>query len=116
MSGWERQATATAVTTAPDAERVITFRRRLDGLVYLFSPTKPSNARPCWRRTDLALELRWTTARGWVVADQAGTVLSRPWDLEPGDQGPFPPIGVWVSRKGDKAYVYDLAYQIRSEP
>jgi len=104
------------MTTTPDVECSIVFRRGLDGLVYLFAPTEPSNGRPRWRRTDLELYLQWTDPRGWVVADPTGTVLSRPWDIEPDDQGPLPPQGVWVSRKGDKAYVYDLAYRSASAP
>jgi len=104
------------MTTAHHADCIIAFRRGLDGLVYLFAPTEASQGRPRWRRTDLELYLQWTAPRGWVVADLAGTVLSRPWDVEPRDQGPLPPQGVWVSRKGDKAYVYDLAYRSAPEP
>ncbi|MEM8801694.1 MAG: hypothetical protein AAGF55_04090 [Pseudomonadota bacterium] len=37
-------------------------------------------------------------------------VFGRPWNLPPKDQGRAPPEGVWVSRKGAKAYVYDLVY------
>lgn len=37
-------------------------------------------------------------------------IYGRPWDVLPVDQGDVPPEGVWVSRKGAKAYVYDLVY------
>ncbi|CAN5252840.1 hypothetical protein BH10PSE4_BH10PSE4_03100 [soil metagenome] len=103
------------MTTDPAPDLPIAFRRSLDGLVYRFAPADTSHDRPRWRRTDLDLDLHWVGSHGWVVTDPAGTVLSRPWDVEPCDQGPLPPQGVWVSRKGDKAYVYELVYHRASE-
>lgn len=94
-----------------DADFTIEFRRQLDGLAYLFRPAALRDQRPCWRRTDLDLHLQWSAGHGWNVSDAAGTVLSRPWDVERDDQGSLPPEGVWVSRKEAKAYVYELVYQ-----
>jgi hypothetical protein len=37
-------------------------------------------------------------------------VLSRPWDVEKDEEALLPPSGVWVGRKGLKAYVYVLKY------
>lgn len=49
-----------------------------------------------------------TVINGWVGCDAAGTVTARPWDTLLAEQGDLPPVGIWVSRKGDKAYVYEF--------
>ena len=86
----------------------LTFRRRLDGLVYRFLPATERCERPSWKRADGALDLAWTPEHGWAVLDPAGTVLSLPWAFPKGRQVDHPPRIAWVSSKGDKAYVYDL--------
>ena len=54
-------------------------------------------------------ELRMKTrGQKMSVPDEHGVVLSAPWDVDRMAQGPLPPETVWVSRKDDKAYVYDL--------
>lgn len=87
---------------------IFEFRRRLDGVTYRFTPAPSESGRPAWRRTASPLSLAWTPERGWTVSDEHGVVLSAPWDVDRMAQGPLPPETVWVSRKGDKAYVYDL--------
>ncbi|MFT3965320.1 MAG: hypothetical protein QM690_05510 [Sphingobium sp.] len=86
----------------------IEFHRHAGDLTYRFERTGERNGRTSWRRTDLDLDLYWSDGSGWTVRDAAGTLLSRPWDIEKEAQGPLPPTGVWVSRKGPKSYVYDL--------
>ncbi|MFC8385989.1 hypothetical protein [Nocardia sp. NPDC057272] len=62
-------------------------------------------------RTDLDIWCRRLPGFGWVVCNAADEVSSRPFN-EPG-QGEIPPEGVWVSRKGERSYVYDL---VRTDP
>ncbi len=95
------------MTNLDDATFRIEFHRCLDGVVYSYKPAGVRNHRPCWRRVDLALHLHWTDRSGWIISDEAGAVLSRPWDFERDEQGPLPPEGIWVSRKHAKSYVYE---------
>lgn len=92
-------------------DRTAIFRREEDGLIYRFAPAGVSEDRPIWRRTDRDLRLQWTRPTGWHVADEAGAVLSRPWEVEKERQDGLPPEGIWVSRKGAKSYVYSLAWE-----
>ena len=83
------------------------FIRRTDGLVYDFDrETESCIGHPSYRRSDPDLILRRLPEFGWCVVDPAGRVSSRPFD-DPG-VGTLPPTGTWVSRKGDRCYVYDL--------
>lgn len=93
------------------SHRSIRFRREQDGLTYSFAPAGLVGDRPAWRRTDLDLVLQWHWTVGWHVADQANTILSRPWDVAKEQQDALPPLGVWVSRKGAKSYVYALEWE-----
>jgi len=95
-------------TTNPQAAPSYEFHRRVDPLVYRFEPTAPLAERPTWRRADLPLWLRWQPGTGWCTVDDQGVVNSRPWNVELADQGEQPPLGEWLSKKGDKSYVYDL--------
>jgi len=90
---------------------VVAFRRRADGLTYLFAPAGRHNGRAAWRRVDRDLGLDWTPETGWAIRDAEGAVLGRPWEVEREEQGAQPPFGVWVGRKDDKAYVYDCVRQ-----
>ncbi|TCJ97555.1 hypothetical protein [Nocardia alba] len=84
----------------------VRFVRRVDGLTYEFVRETTAPGYPSYRRVDLDLWCRRLPDFGWVVCDANGTVSSRPFDdAGPGD---LPPEGVWVSRKGDRSYVYDL--------
>ncbi len=85
------------------------FRRRLDGLVYAYTLVGPRHGHLAWKRDDLDLWVQWSAALGWVGCDAAGTVTARPWDVPISEQGDLPPTGIWVSRKEDKAYVYEFA-------
>jgi hypothetical protein len=83
------------------------FVRRIDGLTYEFrrADTAPGG-RPSYRRVDAELFCRRDPEFGWCIVDSEGLVSSRPFD-DPG-LGELPPEGVWVSRKGDASFVYDL--------
>jgi len=84
------------------------FRRRLNSLTYSYLPCEPRNERPAWKREDLDLWLAWSPSHGWAGLDSNNQILSIPWGLALAEQGDEPPLGVWVSRKADKSYVYDL--------
>ena len=82
------------------------FIRRHDGLTYQFVRDGDSHGFQSYRRIDTDIFCRRLPGYGWVVCDAADSeIWSRPFDDAGfGDQ---PPEGVWVSRKGDKSYVYD---------
>jgi hypothetical protein len=82
------------------------FRRRIDNVIYRFEPAAPREGYPAWKRVDAALWLTWIPGRGWRVVDEHGAANSQPWNVAPADLGP--PEGEWLSKKGDKSYVYDL--------
>lgn len=88
------------------------FVRRTDGLTYQFARDGDADGVPSYKRVDLDLWCRRLPDFGWVVSTAAGYVHSRPFD-DPG-RGDLPPEGVWVSRKGDRSYVYDLIRAVHS--
>ena len=88
----------------------VEFRRRSDALVYRFRPCNPINGYPAWKREDFELWLAHSDAKGWAVIDSANTIFSRPWNVEVSEQGATPPEGEWISKKADRAYVYDLVF------
>lgn len=94
-----------------DTSRVsIRFVRRGDGMTYRFRSDQESpDGELVYRRVDLDLSCRRLPDFGWCVVDSVGQVLSRPFDA-PG-VGALPPVGTWVSRKGDASYVYDLTME-----
>lgn len=83
------------------------LRRQSDGQVYRFE-RQPEGG---YKRRDKDL---WIVRRpdwGWISADpETGAITGRPWNVLPADQGDHPPEGDWVSRKGEKSYVYALVY------
>jgi hypothetical protein len=89
----------------------VKFVRRVDGLTYEFARDEDAYGFPSYRRVDLDIWCRRLPDFGWVVCNAADEVSSRPFD-EPG-QGKLPPEGAWVSRKGERSYVYDL---VRVDP
>lgn len=84
----------------------IRFVRRMDGLTYEFARDGEADGFLSYKRVDLDMWCRRLPDFGWVVCDAAGVVSSRPFDAA--GRGDLPPEGVWVSRKGERSYVYDL--------
>lgn len=84
----------------------VRFVRRTDGLTYVFARDGDAHGFPSYRRVDLNLWCRRLPGFGWVVCSDSGEVFSRPFDDD--GNGELPPEGVWVSRKGDRSYVYEL--------
>lgn len=83
------------------------LRRRADDTVYRFVPAGAAHGFSAYRRADDgALWCRRLPDYGWSICTDAGQVLGRPF-ADPG-WGERPPEGMWVSGKGDRAYVYDL--------
>lgn len=80
--------------------------RHVDGLTYEFVHDGTEHGFPSYKRVDLDIWCRRLPAFGWAVCDADGGVSSRPFD--DAGVGDLPPEGVWVSRKGDRSYVYDL--------
>ncbi|MGX1809052.1 hypothetical protein ACWIGI_25305 [Nocardia sp. NPDC055321] len=84
----------------------VKFVRRVDGLTYEFAIVGQAHGFPSYKRVDLDIWCRRLPDFGWVVCTESGEVYSRPFD--DAGLGDLPPEGVWVSRKGDRSYVYDL--------
>lgn len=86
----------------------VRFVRRVDGVTYDFVRDGEAHGHPSFKRVDADVWCRRLPEFGWVVCDGAAAVSSRPF----GDAGwgDLPPAGVWVSYKGDRSYVYDLAH------
>jgi hypothetical protein len=82
------------------------FVRRVDGLTYEFVRDGQAHGFPSYKRVDADIWCRRLPDFGWAVCAAAAEVSGRPFD-EAG-HGDLPPEGVWVSRKGDRSYVYDL--------
>ena len=95
---------------SPVSRCILEFRRRTDGRKYRYRPCESKNTFASWKREDLDLWLVRDQALGWVGIDAAGEVFCIPWAVPIGKQGSAPPPGVWVSRKAEKSYVYDLVY------
>lgn len=81
--------------------------RPADGLVYVFDRTGPHGFA---RADDPAMTINWEGPWGWLARLPGnGVVAGRPWEILPQHQSAdAPPTGVWISRKDDKSYVYQL--------
>ncbi|MGY8663026.1 hypothetical protein Q3C01_11725 [Bradyrhizobium sp. UFLA05-109] len=87
------------------------LRRRSDDLIYTFVRTTRADESVGYKREDGDYWIEWKPEWGWVAWDEASqSCMGRPWNVLPQDQGDVPPEGDWVSRKGDKSYVYRLVY------
>jgi hypothetical protein len=88
----------------------IEMRRLSDGAVYRFHPAPADDeGRPRYKRADRDIWILCDAAFGWIVWDAAEkSLMGRPWEIAPADQGARPPEGVWVSRKGANSFVYQL--------
>lgn len=86
------------------------FKRRIDGAVYRFHPCKPINGQIAWKREDIDLWITRVERFGWVCIDSNKIIYGIPWCVELDKMGELPPAGEWISKKGDKSYVYDVTY------
>lgn len=84
------------------------FRRKSDGLCTHFHPCDAINDHPAWKRSDGPVWLANIDGFAWVCVDEDHHVCAIPWAVAPADMGAMPPKGDWVSKKGDKSYVYEL--------
>lgn len=82
----------------------------MDGTVYLFHPCEDLQSGKSWKRVDKDIWVTRLDGFGWVSIDSEGNINSRPWSIAITEQGDVPPSGEWVSKKGDKSYVYDVVY------
>ena len=83
------------------------LRRQSDDLVYRFEKQHEGG----YKRRDRDLWIVWHPDWGWISTDpETGAITGRPWSIQPADQADHPPEGDWVSRKGDRSYVYTLVY------
>jgi hypothetical protein len=104
-----------AATPPHRADQHLAFRRRSDGLTYHYHPCEPIHGRPAWQRDDLDLWVIYRAEDGWIGVNAAGQITAVPWGLPISRQGDLPPTGEWVSKKGDKSYVYDLVFSASKE-
>lgn len=91
------------------------FRRLLDNLEYHFHHQAGVAKDSVYVRSDKAVRVVYDFDFGWSIWDEADprhprSLVGRAWDTPVRDQGDHPPKGIWVSRKGDKSYVYMLEH------
>ena len=97
--------------STPSAVTGLELRRLIDGHVYRFARTTDSQERACFKRDDGDYWIVWHEKLGWIAGNwDSNDVFGRPWDQLAPQTAAAPPEGIWVSRKGPKAYVYDLVY------
>lgn len=82
----------------------------MDGVIYLFRRCEDLPSGTSWKRDDHDVWLTRLQGFGWVTIDQEGNINGRPWSIPIDEQGDIPPAGEWISKKGDKSYVYDVVY------
>jgi hypothetical protein len=87
------------------------LRRLSDSLVYQFDRTPLPNGQTGYKRRDQDLWITFKADLGWVAYDEElQSVMGRPWNILVQNQTDSPPEGEWVSKKGDRSYVYNLVY------
>ena len=91
-------------------QRKFELRRRIDGVVYCFEPCKLINGQLAWKREDADMWVTYVKYFGWVCINSESAICGIPWSTAINNMGELPPAGEWVSKKGDKSYVYDFVY------
>jgi len=88
------------------------LRRLSDDLVYHFSRAARLDGTAGFRREDKDVWMLFNPTLGWVVLDEESQeITGKPWLALPHEQAEaYPPEGEWVSKKGNKSYVYRLRY------
>jgi len=94
------------------------LRRQTDDLVYSFAKTYRPDGLTGFKRADRDLWIVFKGRLGWVAWDDENQIVAgRPWNVLPEDQPTdCPPQGDWVSKKGNKSYVYELVHIEPSNP
>lgn len=93
------------------------LHRAVDSLIYQFDRKQTGTGQFCYKRRDADLWITYRDDLGWVAWDETTqSVMGRPWNTLPAEQSDHPPEGEWVSKKGDKSYVYHLRYSDASTP
>jgi len=88
----------------------LTFKRRAEPVIYYFHFYEIMNGMPSWKREDAELWITYLRDYGWACIDKERTIVGIPWALANNQKNALPPEGEWISKKGSKSYVYDLAY------
>ena len=105
-----------AVMSSPSISLAFTFRRLYDDLIYTFvlssSPSTIHSRSAIYSRSNNNdVRVQWDDECGWSIRDQeSGELLSIAWDMPASRQGDSPSEGIWVSRKGEKSYVYEMKW------
>ena len=87
------------------------LRRQSDDLVYLFDRVHRKDGSVGYKRRDCDHWIVFDEGFGWVaINDSTGELGGRSWNVPAVTQGDHPPEGEWVSKKGNKSYVYTLVY------
>ena len=91
------------------------FRRLHDGLEYDFHLQSGRAKESVYVRSDMAVNIVYDQDFGWSVWDDSDlrnsrVLVGRVWEIPVKEQQDYPTEGVWVSRKGDRSYVYVLEY------
>ena len=88
------------------------LQRHSDSLVYTFDKTERPDNLSGYKRRDADLWITYRRNIGWCAYnEETYEAEGIPWDAIGKHQNPdFPPEGIWVSRKGEKSYVYTLVF------
>jgi hypothetical protein len=79
--------------------------------VYRFEKAIAPSGGVGFKRSDGDYWIIWHEHLRWIAGRwDDDEVFGRPWDQLAEQSEAAPPEGVWVSRKGPNAYVYDLVY------
>lgn len=79
-------------------------------------PSSPKSGKAVrWVREDNAsVVIEWDEVFGWstwnIDENDKRCLSGRVWEVSPAEQGDYPTQGIWVSRKGEKSYVYEGAF------
>jgi hypothetical protein len=87
--------------------------RRCDGLRYDFHKAGARGGYPLFRRADADFWIGYDQTWGWCARlPDSDRLAGLSWGQHPQAQPTHgPPAGAWVSRKGDRSYVYDLIHE-----
>ena len=94
------------------------LRRRSDDLIYYFVQVQRQDGSIGYLRTDTHLWIEYEPRLGWIARDpETKELTGRPWNDSRAEEQDVehPPEGEWVSKKGDKSYVYDLVFTGQDE-